>query len=48
VSNLDRAMTFYSAVFGYTFEQTEMDGNQMASFPWHETADGRWDLSSER
>jgi uncharacterized protein len=43
VSNLDRAVTLYSAVFGYTFERTEMDGNQMALFPWHESADGTLD-----
>lgn len=33
VSDLKRAMVFYSSVFGYTFEPTELDGNQMAFFP---------------
>lgn len=34
VLDLQRAMQFYSAVFGYSFEPTHVDGNEMAFFPY--------------
>ncbi|GBF50991.1 glyoxalase/bleomycin resistance protein/dioxygenase [Leptospira ryugenii] len=34
VSNLDRAIHFYSTVFSFTFEKTSLDGNEMALFPF--------------
>lgn len=34
VTDMDRAMAFYTAVFGYDFQLREIDGNQMALFPW--------------
>lgn len=33
VSNLDRAIRFYSAVFDCALERVEIDGNAMARFP---------------
>lgn len=33
VHDLDRAIAFYSTVFGCEFERVEIDGNQMANFP---------------
>lgn len=38
VHDLDRAMTFYSAVFGFELERATIDGYEMALFPH---ADGR-------
>lgn len=35
VTNLDRAVAFYSAVFGCEFERASVDGNQMALFPFN-------------
>jgi predicted enzyme related to lactoylglutathione lyase len=35
VQNLDRAVAFYQAVFGFTFQRESIDGNQMALFPFH-------------
>jgi len=32
VTNLERAIAFYTAVFGYPLEQIEIDGNEMALF----------------
>jgi uncharacterized protein len=32
-SDLDRAIAFYSAVFGCEFERVDVDGNRMATFP---------------
>ncbi len=40
VSDLDRAMKFYQAVFGYELERTSVDGNEMAFFPADESAAG--------
>lgn len=40
VSNMDRATSFYKAIFGYEFEHAEVDGNQMAFFPFDETRPG--------
>jgi uncharacterized protein len=33
VNDLDRAIAFYSAVFGCELERIDVDGNQMANFP---------------
>lgn len=33
VTDLERAMTFYIAVFGYELEPATIDGNDMAMFP---------------
>ncbi len=33
VQDLDRAIAFYSAVFGYEFQREIVDGNEMALFP---------------
>ena len=33
VSDLERAIAFYSAVFGCEFDRVDVDGNQMANFP---------------
>lgn len=33
VVDLDRAVKFYSAVFGYSFERQSIDGYEMALFP---------------
>jgi predicted enzyme related to lactoylglutathione lyase len=40
VSNIQRAMTFYEAVFGYDFTRATIHGNQMAFFPLHENTPG--------
>lgn len=40
VSDLQRAIRFYTAVFGYTFEQAHVDGNEMAFFPYAESQPG--------
>jgi hypothetical protein len=40
VSDLDRAIVFYTAVFGYELDRTEIDGNAMALFPFTEGASG--------
>jgi uncharacterized protein len=40
VSDLDRAIAFYTAVFGYDLERAEIDGNDMALFPSHEGTSG--------
>jgi uncharacterized protein len=40
VSDLERAIAFYSAVFTCEFERLEMDGNQMAYFPTFDDAPG--------
>jgi uncharacterized protein len=40
VSNLERAIAFYSAVFTCGFERVEIDGNQMAYFPSFDGAPG--------
>jgi hypothetical protein len=33
VNNLERAIAFYSSVFGCEFDRVEIDGNEMANFP---------------
>ena len=38
VHDMERAVGFYQAVFGYEFERVSLDGNAMALFPY---ADGR-------
>jgi uncharacterized protein len=40
VSDMERAITFYTAVFNFDFEKTMIDGNEMAYFPFFENADG--------
>lgn len=40
VNDLDRAISFYAKVFGYEFERTTVDGNEMAWFPMREDAQG--------
>jgi len=40
VTDLDRAVRFYQAVFGFTFERETIDGNQMALFPQTDGAPG--------
>jgi uncharacterized protein len=38
VKDLERAIAFYSAVFGCKFERIDVDGNQIAKFPLLEGA----------
>jgi hypothetical protein len=33
VTDLERAITFYSVVFGCEFDRVDIDGNKMANFP---------------
>ncbi|UFP92881.1 VOC family protein [Gloeobacter morelensis] len=40
VVDLDRAMQFYSAVFGYRFEREQIHGNEMALLPIYEGQEG--------
>lgn len=40
VTDLDRAIAFYTAVFEYTFERVTLDGYEMALFPYGESAAG--------
>ena len=40
VTDLERAIVFYRAVFGYKFERTNIDGNEMALFPALDQASG--------
>jgi len=40
VTDLDRAVDFYTAVFGHAFERMNIDGNDMALFPNAEGAPG--------
>lgn len=40
VTNMERAVKFYSSVFGYVFEKDEIDGNEMALFPFVEKGTG--------
>jgi predicted enzyme related to lactoylglutathione lyase len=40
VTDLDRAVAFYAAVFGCDFERTTIDGNEMALFPSSPEAPG--------
>ncbi|MEM7348783.1 MAG: VOC family protein [Chloroflexota bacterium] len=38
VTDLDRAIQFYQHVFGYDLTRTVIDGNEMALFPFDESA----------
>jgi len=40
VSDLNRAIAFYSQLFNFTFEQEDFDDNHMAYFPFQETLSG--------
>lgn len=40
VTDMDRAMAFYTSVFGFDFERQELDGYDMALFPLTEGAPG--------
>jgi predicted enzyme related to lactoylglutathione lyase len=40
VLDLDRAVSFYSEVFGYDFEREAVDGNEMAWFPLNNAGHG--------
>ena len=40
VADLDRAIAFYTAVFGYEFTRETIHGNEMALFPLDPAADG--------
>jgi uncharacterized protein len=40
VSDMERAITFYTAVFNFDFEKTMIDDNEMAYFPFSEDAEG--------
>lgn len=40
VTDLDRAIRFYTAVFGFSFEKTIIDHNEMALFPLSEQLPG--------
>jgi uncharacterized protein len=40
VLDMERAIRFYTAVFGYSFEREEIHGNSMALFPLDESKDG--------
>jgi uncharacterized protein len=40
VTDMERAITFYTAVFNFDFEKTMIDDNEMAYFPFFENADG--------
>lgn len=40
VSDMDRAVAFYEAVFSVSLERTMLDGNEMALFPFNENGEG--------
>lgn len=40
VTDLERAIAFYNAVFGCQFERVNIDGNEMALFPAFDKASG--------
>jgi hypothetical protein len=40
VTNMPRAIAFYSAVFNFSFELENIDNNEMALFPFTETSSG--------
>ena len=40
VWDIERAISFYEAVFGYTMKRTDIDGHEMALFPINEEAEG--------
>jgi len=40
VTNLNRAVEFYSSVFDFQFEPSILDGNEMAFFPFYDGESG--------
>lgn len=40
VENMDRALTYYSSVFGFDLERQNIDGNEMALFPFEAGKEG--------
>jgi predicted enzyme related to lactoylglutathione lyase len=40
VRDMDRAISFYSKTFDMTFERKEIDGNEMALFPYQPSGEG--------
>lgn len=40
VKDLDKAISFYENVFGYSFEKTVIDHYEMALFPFSEASEG--------
>lgn len=40
VRDMDRALAFYSKTFGVTFERQNIDGNEMALFPYQIGGEG--------
>ncbi|OGK10283.1 MAG: glyoxalase [Candidatus Riflebacteria bacterium GWC2_50_8] len=40
VTDLERAIAFYTAIFDYRLERVEIDGNEMAMFPMSDGANG--------
>ncbi len=40
VTDMDRAMRFYTSVFDFDFEKDSIDGNEMALFPFAENERG--------
>lgn len=40
VNDMKRASAFYESVFGYRFEFMEIDGNEMALFPYDKNSSG--------
>lgn len=40
VNDLDSAIAFYEAVFGYSFDRAQVDGNEMAFFPYSDEQPG--------
>jgi len=40
VEDLDRAIKFYANVFNFKFEKINIDGNEMALFPFHNDIQG--------
>ncbi len=40
VTDMERAVRFYSQTFNFSFEREEFDGNQMAYFPFQEMLPG--------
>jgi predicted enzyme related to lactoylglutathione lyase len=40
VRDMDRAISFYSKTFDVTFERKEIDGNEMALFPYQPSGEG--------
>lgn len=40
VIDLDRAVRFYGSVFGFRFQRERIDGNEMALFPFADSARG--------